>query len=939
MRLHKLWALLIMLATLLATPMAQVGGQDTERLRHDQAEILRKAERLRDVMTRLLTQYEADGRVEQAKLLRNGLEHLQNSAVLEDVAGIRNDLDAEAYARAMEKQSEVVEDLRRLLDILLDRRSLENLEKEIATTERLAAEADRLLERQREVREQSQEITRGGASQRENDLAQQLRELATKERAEAQSNLRQAGPRLPFLEDALARVRRLLERQAQLENAQKRQSAGEGDPRREQSFTLGNLGERARELIDAERRQHEWERAQELATELEKAAASDDAQARERAMQRLHDVLERLARAPRGEDMERTRAAAEELTKAVSPDAGDQALAKAARNAKAMAAERASEQRDSADEQNKGLQADLDKTARDLAGEGEQKSPSSGALDDARSLLQQAQEAEAEGKKEAAQNALARAARTVSEARQKFEASNPDAAKVADEMAAESAQAARGLRSSPQGDRAEETAAKSLDTAEQAQRQAADNLEQRQGATQEIADSRQALEQTKQTLEQAIAGEAGRPDAASAAAERQQQLQAEAKATQEALAQAGESGEVSPQQAKATDERMQRAAQAMQRAQQSLERGEQASAAEQQRQAADELQQAEQALRRARGMNEEQEQQLDALAEEQKKLEEDIMRLAREVEERKNRAASQALQQANESSRRAHEAMERPDPEEADQQQEQTEQALERAKEALEEERDRYMDLRQEELLFKIREELEQFLAKQVAISQQTLEASRELEDGARMTRPLRRRLNELADREQELVARAGFMSEALSKEEEVVYSQVLASIGDDLTDVARRLGGTQPNPGEYTRTVQQDVQDRLIDLIEALKREQQRRQDEQQQQQQQQQGGRNQQARKPLVPFRAELQMLKRLEQDILRRLDRMQQLVKSAGADGVSDTDLMLIERLGHRHAAITRTFLELKAQLEEAMQAQDQEQAPSDPDKEKGGDGRGR
>ncbi|MEZ5963496.1 MAG: hypothetical protein R3F56_06590 [Planctomycetota bacterium] len=937
MRVRAIFAALVLLPHLVIAPAAQRQDQEIERLRRDQAEILRKAERLRDVMGRLLVQYDKDGRVEQAKLLRAGMEHLESSNVLEDVAGIRNDLDAEAFARAIDKQAEVVEDLRRLLDILLDRRSLENLDKEIATAERLAADADQLLQRQQDLRAQSQEVARAGGNNAEDQLAEQLRELANKERNEAQNNQRQAGSRLPYLEDALARVRRLLERQGQLEKAADRQTSGADDARREQSFRLGDLGERGRELIDSERRQQEWERAGELAAELERVAAGDDAQARERAMQRLHDVLERLARSPRGEDGQATRDAADQVAKAAANDAKKQALAEAAKQAGDLAKARADEHRTATQQQSRDLQKALEQAANDLTPENGKKPASAGSLDEARKQLGEAEKAEAEGRTEAAQSALARAARAMSEARQKFEAANPDAAKVADEMAAESAQAARSLRGSPQGDRAEENAAQRLDAAERAQRAAADGLEQRQDAAPEVAKSREALEQAKADLEQAIASEADRPEVAQAAAERQAALQAQAKATQQGLEQAAQSGDVSPQQAKATGERMQRATQAMERAQKSLQRGEQATAAEQQRQAAEELQQAEQALRRSRGLNEQQKEQMDKLADEQKQLEDDIMRLAREVEKRRNRAASQALQQANESSRKAKEAMERAEPEETDQQQQQTEEALQRAKDALEEERDRYMDLRQEELLFKIREELEQFLAKQVAISQRTAEAAAELAQGARMTRPMRRRLNELGDREQELVARASFMSEALQKEEEVVYSQVLGAIGDDLTDVARRLGGAQPNPGEYTQAVQDDVRDRLVDLIEALKREQQRRQEERQnQQQQQQQQGRNQQARKPLVPFRAELEMLKRLEQDVLRRLESLQQLVKAAGADGVSETEFALIERLGHRHTAITRTFLQLKDKIEAAMQAQDQQQGA---DKEEGNPGRGR
>ena len=347
----------VLLGVLLALFAATVGlaqgnqGPDTDRIRRDEAEILRKAERLREVMTRMLARYEQEGRVEQAKLLKTGLEHLQSSAVVEDVAGIRIDLDAEAFARAIEKQGEVVNDLERLLAILLDRRSLDNLEKEIATAERLAAEAARLLQKQQELRQDSQQVSQRGATEAENALAQRLRELATKQRAEAQANLRQAGPRLPFLEDALARVRQLLERQTKLESAAAQQTeSGAADPRRERSFALGELGERARELIDERRRQSEWQRAEELASELEKAAADDDAQAREKALQRLHDVMERLARAREGEDPAAARAATEQLAKASHPDATKQATQQAAQQARNVANTRAKAERAKADQ-------------------------------------------------------------------------------------------------------------------------------------------------------------------------------------------------------------------------------------------------------------------------------------------------------------------------------------------------------------------------------------------------------------------------------------------------------------------------------------------------------------------------------------------------------------------------------------------------------------
>lgn len=913
-------------------------AQDLDRLRRDQAEILRKAERLRDVMTRLLARYESEGRVEQTKLLKTGLQHLEKGAILESVAGIRNDLDAQAFARAFERQAAVVAELERLLDILLDRRSMETLEQEIKTAERMAADAAELLRRQTELQAQTRESTASEPTPAERALSEQLRELARRQREEATNNLRQAGPRMPFLEDALARIRRLLAQQKTLEKRAEQQvnNTGQPDPEREQAFELGDLAERARELMDERSRGREWQRARDLAGELEQAVERKDVDAKQSVFERLMEQLERLARSPRNEDGKATRAAADELAQAGGRDASPEALAQAARRARELAEKRAGERREAGNAQAKALEEAMAKSEANLSQGKNEKPPAAKSVEEARAQLRAAESANAKNNNEEQMSALARASRALGEARQRFEAANPDAAKVADEMAAEAARTARSLRGSPQGDETERKTADALDQAERALREAADRLEQRRTSQEQVQQSREALEKAQQTLDEAMAGQQSeRGASAEQAGERQKALREQAAQASRDLQAGAERGEVSPQQQQAAGERMKQASAAMQRAEQALQRGEQANAAEQQRRAADELQQAEQALRAKRELTPEQKDALRQQEQAQKQIEDDIIKLAQEAEQRRNRKASQALQQAQQASKNARQEMQQGDPEETDQQQEQAKDALEKAQEALEEERDRYMDLRQEELLFKIREELEQLLQKQTEVSQQTATASTELEGGARMTRPLRRRLNELGEREGEIASRSEFMRAALVKEEEVVYSQLLGSIAEDLTEVGRRLGGNQPDPGEFTQTVQMEVQDRLVELIAALKREQQRRQQEQQQQQQGQQGGNQPNGRKPLVPLRAELTMLKRLEADTLRRIERLQKLVEMNGADGVSEAELRLIDRLASRHGEITRTFEAVRAKIEAALQQQAADGA--DPGKEDNGRGK--
>ena len=93
---------LLLLASLLgvAAPSASLAAQELdkgtiERLRRDQNEILRKAERLQKLMTRLKVRYEREGKQEQVAYLQEGLAHLERSGILKDVASIRENI---AYA-------------------------------------------------------------------------------------------------------------------------------------------------------------------------------------------------------------------------------------------------------------------------------------------------------------------------------------------------------------------------------------------------------------------------------------------------------------------------------------------------------------------------------------------------------------------------------------------------------------------------------------------------------------------------------------------------------------------------------------------------------------------------------------------------------------------------------------------------------------------------
>ncbi|MCA8964924.1 MAG: hypothetical protein KDC48_08550, partial [Planctomycetes bacterium] len=265
---------------------AQGGGtqqgvdQDViDKLRRDQDEILRKAERMRALMERLQQRYEREGKKEQVELLRQGLAHLDKTSILRDVASIRDDLAATALTEALRKQQQVVEELESLLNILLERKSVENLDAAMQLAAEQAATAAALAARQAELQQRTNEALRGEPTATERQLLDDMRELADKERNEAERNARESGSRRPFLENALQRVQQLLRQQDRLERGLADQTDGGADANRQRQFDLGEIVQRARELtgqLRDEQRQHE---VGDAARQLQGAAEGNDNQA------------------------------------------------------------------------------------------------------------------------------------------------------------------------------------------------------------------------------------------------------------------------------------------------------------------------------------------------------------------------------------------------------------------------------------------------------------------------------------------------------------------------------------------------------------------------------------------------------------------------------------------------------------------------------------
>lgn len=936
--------------------IAQTDPDLLERLRRDQDEILRKAERLQALMQRLEQRYEREGKKEQVQLLKDGQAHLQRSGILGDVASIRDDLAATALTEALRKQKDVVEDLERLLNILLERKSVEQLDQQMQLATEQAATARELERRQRELIAETREALKNDTSPAQKALLDKLAELQAAERREAERNARQAGTRRPFLESALERVRSMLRDQERLEASAKDEAAGRTTAVREREFDLGSMAQRTRELERQLRDQQSQDALAEAAKALREEAAGSDPQALQQARDRFQALVQDAPKQPGGpegaardpkwdelrEQMEKAPAGATPAERAelqklatAAEELGKQRSGEAAQRNADESGRLASEGQKLAER----LQASEPAVAPD--NEAAKAKSAAAAVEEAGKKLAEAEAAERKGDVAGAREKTNQATAALERARSNHQQQNPDAAKKAGEMAAEAQSTAQELRNAPRAEDAEKTASEQLEAAAAELRKTQETLEaareqnQRPDTQQATAASRDALQKAQQALQEALeaANQDGKEDL-QAAAERQQQLQAAAKAAAEQMQKAASSGQVNEAQQQKAGEQLAKAQQRMQDAAQKLQSGQQASAAGAQQEAADALQKAADELQKNQPLTEQQQQALRDKAAAQKELEEDIVRLAEELKKRQNKNAQRAAEQAADAAKKAQRAMEQGDQEETDEQQQEAREKLQQAAEQLEEEKDRYQDLRQEELLFRMREELTTFLEKQRPITAQTLEAQQTAPPEG-LSRPARRKLNQLGEQEKELAGKLDFLVGALTEEGNLVYQSVLKANLDDLREVERRLGGRAPDPGTYTTMLQQDVERRSEDLLKALERERQRRNQERREQQEQQGQGQNKmnQQRQKLVSLIAELEMLKQLGLDTKRANDNLRTLVESRGDEATTDAETQMIERLAHRHSEISKLFAAIKQGVEQSMQAMSEPEGTE----EEGGRGR--
>jgi hypothetical protein len=938
MKLGLLLVLTLAAAPFQARALAQDSRQKTQ-LAEDQALLKRQLQRLKSTMEVLATRFEAEGRTHAAKLLRGGLAHLDERAAdlgsktLEELMSIATTtLEQGQTVQSVENQEAVIKSLEKLYAILTDRAGLEDLQKSLDELKKVQAELTALADREQQLQKDTAGLRQSAATPEQKSLDQALqkaieeqRELLAKTQAESRA---QNQLELDEIQRALAQLQARQQADQGVLSAWKPEEKAALDKAQPSIDKAAESATRAQRLAQA-------------ANELKAAARSarkenGDLQAAERDLEHAaerEDRHERAAQDPAAKKASEALSKGAETLKKTTNDA--ESRANAAKDLEA----RAQELEDAARAENAASRAAGAEAEKELAQVKTKDSAAGQAAESVKKSL-----AEAAKASEAAQNSsdeknppadsgqspspdnlakkLAESERAANQAQHDLQKGLKDLATIKPALSQsqtassqEAERLARATQSIPQGGSPEAKQAQAkLDSAAAAQKQAAEAAAQEHApeAAAKAAEAAKALAEASQALsklaDQAAAQRAETPEA-KALAEAQKALAQKAAELEKQASQAGLPQKSGEQASKS----MSQAKQAMQKAAEQLSKGQNSEAAEAQQDALSKMQEAQEAAKQSGAPSKpEDKQKAQELAAEQEKIRQELLDLAKRNQKRDTAQPTPSLDEAGQKASDAKQDLDEGDLDEAGKNEEKTEKKMREALDKLGKEEEQYQKLRQEELLFKIAEQVRSLTEEHRAAMKDTLEIDQQRKPGDKATHTQRLRLRKVSKTEEALAGRSGEIAKAILAEQSVVFAELLDQAQKDLTRISRDLGEQGDyQSGERVQVLQQDVEQSLVWLAEALQQEKDRRKKENQDQEQQK--DKNQRPQNRLVPDVAELKLLRRMEVDILDSVDQMRaihpEIVEGKEVDPILLED---IARLAHRHQRTSDLFQQFRKRL---------------------------
>ena len=930
MRAAVLLAGLAIAVPIFAAPRGGPPQSSTElkALAEEQARLRKRLETLGQKMELLGRKLDSEGRTHAAELLRRALARLaqvgapQGRTIEARMAEVAENLGRNLPARVLDEQERLSRDLEELLTILLDRQDLERLEQALRSYQEDLATLNALRQAEAKLLQETRGVGENGASPSEKEAAAALDELARKER-DLETRAGQAAEGLRRLGEAAEELDRLVHSQERVAD-----SIAE-TPEQARDEALADLLARARALAGA------FERARALAragTEAASAAA-ESKRASERAAageitpeeaaraQRETAARAKASAAARGENPEVSlREAAQALEKVA-----DAIESLAAGKGDAQSVERAAEEAQArAKEARERAGAAAEAFSSQASGANPSGETGRQAADRAGQAASRAAEALGGGDPDAAADAAAEAVRAVERAA--ASASPPSSLAKEEREIADRAEAVANSLEAAESSPDARKASSEARAAAPSLRSAAHALESGDAAR-APASAREGLERlrrAREALKGAIEEEQRlvRPKDEEIAKE-QDSTAEEAGRLADRIRDSGAAG-LSPRQSSGASQATEEAGREMRDAATAGRSGDRLRASAARSAAGDALARARQALAEGRNLGPQAREEAKALARRQSEIREHILELAKRLKETPNRPRPRSLEGASSSAGEASEALDRGDVGEAVPKEEETEKYLEQARDEVEQERNRYLRLRDEELLFKIGDELAAMAKAHDAQRAQTESLEAERHEAGELTRAMRIALRKSADSEKGIADDCARVGKALAEEQALVYAFLLGSNEEDLRRIAERMGPPDLATDEGVRGLQEDVADRFARLREALKdeiRRRDRRQDSSASQGTNQGGGNNR-----LVPDVAELRMLKNLEEDVLTRTEEFGRRLEILG----EDPDPFALEellRLAHRHNRITELFQEFMKRLGHSTEPEAPESQPGE------------
>lgn len=902
----------LLLLPLLLLPAPPAAAQSDARLKaiaEQQAMLRRRVEGLRLKMEGLGRRLDSEGRTHAAELLRRGVERLaretgpsgETKTIETRMAEVADSLSRELPGQVLDDQQRVVSDLEELLTILLDRQDLERLEKALAEYQEDVANLERLRSEESQLRKETRELGERGASPEERDAAAALEELAREERA-IESASRALRENFRSLEKVAGELDALVRAQERL------LPAIQGGSKGEEGSALADLLQRVRVLAQSLARARALAEAKAAAT----AAASRSSRAESRAAS--GEISAEEAAREREAAAAQAREAAREAARAGRP--GSEATSREAASAlekvaQALTSSGQGKEVERAVEELAAIEREASERAKAAASgferEASSRAPEAGSAKEAAESAAKASAKAGEALEKGDAAAAEQAAREALEALERAGGGETDPASLAreerqiGERASEAAKALEGASASEASGQASDQARGASSSLARAagELESTDPASAGPAAQEALERLKRARDAAKRALEEESAGIRSREEPL---AEREEALAERARSLAEAIG--GREG-LTPRQREGASKATAESSRAMEEGARATREGEESRASASRSAALDALARARRSLSESRNVGETAPEEAKKLAQRQREIRERILELARRLKEKPNRPRPKSLDSAGGSAEEAADSLDRGDLGEAEPKEEETEKYLAQARDEVEQERSRYLRLREEELLFKIGDELASMIKAHDEARARTAALDGERREAGDLTRAMKVGLRKTAEAEKQVAEDCARVGKALAEEEAKVFAFLLGSNEEDLRGIAESLGAPEFATDERVQGLQEDVADRFTKLREALKDEIRRRE------RPPEQGTNEGSRRNRLVPDLAELKMLKQLEEEALDRTQAFGRRLEFLEGEEDAFTRGELT-RLAHRHNRITELFQEFMLRL---------------------------